>query len=68
MYFVKFYRLTTLREKVSIFGVILIGIFVVFSRIRTEYGEIRSISLNAGKMREKCGPQKLRIRTLFMQC
>ena len=37
----------------------------VFPRIRTEYGEIRSTvsGLNAGK----CGPEKLRIRTLFTQ-
>ena len=27
----------------SVFGVILVGIFHAFSRIRTEYGEIRSI-------------------------
>ena len=30
--------------KVSVFGVILVRIFRAFSRIRTEYGEIRSIS------------------------
>ena len=33
----------------------------VFSRIWTEYGEVCP---NAGKY----GPEKLRIRTLFMQC
>ena len=39
----------------------------VFSRIWTEYGEIRSISVfspNAGKYR----PEKLQIRALFTQC
>ena len=36
----------------------------VFSRIRTEYGEIRRISPNV----EKYGPDKLGIRTLFTQC
>ena len=44
--------------KVSIFGVILVHIFLAFSCIRTEYGE---------KMRGKCGPEQLRIRTLFTQ-
>ena len=29
-------------EKVSVFGVILVRIFPTFSRIWTEYGEIRS--------------------------
>ena len=39
----------------------------VFSRIRTEYGEIRNpnlFSVNVGK----CGPEKLRMRTLLTQC
>ena len=39
----------------------------VFSRIRTEYGEILSMfvfSPNAGK----CGQEKFQIRTLFTQC
>ena len=39
----------------------------VFSRIRTEYRAIRSISPYSVGMREKCGLEKLRKRTLFMQ-
>ena len=38
-------------RKVSIFGVILVRIFPVFSRIRTEYEKI--LCPNAGK----CGPE-----------
>ena len=38
----------------------------VFSRIRIEYGEIRSISPYSVRMRENTD-QKLRIRPLFMQ-
>ena len=38
-----------------------------FSRIRTEYGEIR-ISPYSVRMWEKYGPEKLRIRTLFTFC
>ena len=41
--------------KESVFGVILVRIFSGFSRIRTEYGEIRSPNLfsrNAGKSRK----------------
>ena len=37
----------------------------VFSRIRTEHGEIRSISPYSVQMREKYRPEKLRIQTLF---
>ena len=54
---------TTLREKCPY----LKFFWSVFSRIRTEYGEIRSISVfspNAGKY----GPEKLRIWTLFTEC
>ena len=47
----------------SIFGVILVRIFPTFSHIWIEYGEIRSISpyavrmrLNAGKMRTRIAP------------
>ena len=64
-------------KKESVFGVILVRIFPAFFRIRTEYGEIRrdtercSVSLRIqskwGKMREKCGPEWLRIWTLFTQ-
>ena len=40
----------------SVFGVILVRIFLAFSRIQTEYGEILRISPylspNAGKMRQ----------------
>ena len=40
----------------------------VFSRIRTEYGEIRSISPYSVRMRENTDQKKLRIWTLFTQC
>ena len=40
----------------------------VFSRIWTEYGEIRSISLYSVRMRENTDQKKLRIWTLFTQC
>ena len=50
-----------------VFGVILVRIFPAFSRIRTEYGEIRSISPYSVRMRE-IDQKKLRIWTLFTQC
>ena len=37
----------------------------VFSRIRTEYGEILSISLYSVRMRENTDQKRLRIWTLF---
>ena len=40
----------------------------VFSRIRTEYREIRSISSYSFRMRENTDQKKLRIRALFTQC
>ena len=41
-------------QKVSVFQVFL----PVFSRIRTEYGEISlRIQSECGRMREKCGPE-----------
>ena len=40
----------------------------VFSRIRTEYGEIQSISPYSVQMRENTDQKKLRIWTLFTQC
>ena len=40
----------------------------VFSRIRTAYGEIRSISPYSVRMRANTDPKKLRIWTLFTQC
>ena len=40
----------------------------VFSRIRTEYGEIRSISPYSVRMRENTDQKELRIWTLFTQC
>ena len=44
-------------EKESVFGLILVRIFSAFSRIRTEYGEIRSkMQENAGKMRTRITP------------
>ena len=41
---------------------------VVFSRVRTEYGEIRSISTYSVQMRENTDQKKLCIWTLFTQC
>ena len=40
----------------------------VFSRIRTEYGEIRGVSPYSPRMRENTDQKKLRIWTLFAQC
>ena len=40
----------------------------LFSRIRTEYGKIRSISAYSTRMRENTDQKKLRIWTLFTQC
>ena len=43
-------------SKVFVFGVILV--FLTFSRIQTEYGEIfLRIQYECGKMREKCRPE-----------
>ena len=39
-----------------------------FSRIWTEYGELRSISLYSVRMRENTDRKNLRIWTLFTQC
>ena len=39
----------------------------VFSRIRTEYGEIRSMSPYSDQMRENADQKNLRIWTLFTQ-
>ena len=44
------------RLKMSVFAVMLVRIFSTFSRLWTEYGEIRSIQSECG-MREKCGPE-----------
>ena len=40
----------------------------VFSRFRTEYGEIRSISPYSVRMRENTDQKKFCFLTLFMQC
>ena len=40
----------------------------IISRIRTEYGEIRSISPYLARMRENTDQKKLRIWTFFAQC
>ena len=44
----------------SVFGVILVGIFPAFSRIRTEYGEYSPYSVrmpeNEGKMQTRITP------------
>ena len=55
--------LSYIAEKVSVFGVILVHNFPVFSLIRTKYGEILRVSLyslrtreNAGKMRNRITP------------
>ena len=45
----------------SVFGVILDRIFPAFSRIRTEYGETRSISPYSALMRESAGKMWTRI-------
>ena len=45
-------------QKVSGFGVILSRIFPAFSRIRTEYGDIRKMQENAGKMRTRITPNR----------
>ena len=52
-------------QNVSVFGVILVRIFPTFPHIWTEYGEILRMSPYSVQMREKCGPEKLRIRALF---
>ena len=44
-----------------VFGVILVRIFSTFSRIRTEYREIRSISPYPVWMRENAGKMRTRI-------
>ena len=44
------------------------GFWSVFSRIRTEYGEILRISLHSIRMRENMDQKSLRIWTLFKQC
>ena len=46
-----------MRKKVSVFGVILVRIFLAFSRIWTEFGQILGIQSECGKMRGKCGPE-----------
>ena len=48
----------------SIFGVILVRIFPNLDWIRRETLYLSIFSLNTGK----CGPEYLRIRTLFTQC
>ena len=53
------FRLTM--ERYSVFGVILVHIFPAFSRIRTEHGEIRSISPHLARMRENAGKIRTRI-------
>ena len=45
----------------SIFGVILVRIFLAFSRIRNEYGEKRSISPYSVRMRENAGRMQTKI-------
>ena len=44
-----------------VFGVILVRIFPAFSRIRTEYGEIQSISPYLVRMMENAGKMRTRI-------
>ena len=59
--------LLTLREKCPNMEEFLSGPF--FPRIRTEYGETRSISPYSVRMRENTDQKKLlRIWTLFRQC
>ena len=47
--------------QVSVFGVILVDIFLAFPRIRTEFGEIGSISPYSVRMRENEGKVRTRI-------
>ena len=47
----------------SLFGVILVGIFAAFSCIRIEYGDIRCISLYSVRMRENVGKMWTRTTT-----
>ena len=54
------YHVTTLCKK-RLFGVILVRIFPTFSRIRAEYGEIRSISPYLVRMRENAEKMWTRI-------
>ena len=48
-------------QKVPVCGFILVRIFPAFSRIWTEYGEIRSISPYSVRMRENAGKMRTRI-------
>ena len=50
-----------MRKKVFVFGVILVRIFLAFSRIWTEYGEILRISAYSVRMRENVGKIQTRI-------
>ena len=45
----------------SIFGVILVRIFPTFSRIQTEYGEIRSINEVSLRIQFECAKMRTRI-------
>ena len=45
----------------SVFGDILVRISAAFSRIRTEYGEIRSITPSSVRMRENAGKMRTSI-------
>ena len=56
-------QMTHTAWKVSKYGVV----WSVFSRIRTEYGEIQSISPYSVRMRENTDQKKLRILTHFTQ-
>ena len=48
-----------------VFGIILVRIFLAFSR---DTSISSSIQTKCRKMREKCGPEQLWIRTRFTQC
>ena len=45
----------------SVFGIILVRIFLAFSRIRTEFGELLRISPYSTRMRENAGKIQTRI-------
>ena len=49
------------KSNLSVFGVILVSIFLAFSHIRTEYGEILRISPYSVRMRENAGKMQKRI-------
>ena len=54
-------KINLIYQTESVFGVTLVHIFPVFSRIRTEYGEMLRISPYSVRMREIAGKMRTRI-------